>query len=189
MNTPAHLLFGAALFGNPRHRRSLWAAVAGSLAPDASLYILAGNALFLQKIPAHIVFDQLYFSPTWQAIFMLDNAILLWLGLLGCAIWFQRPLLRVFAAAGSLHVTMDLLVHAGDGRAHFWPFSTWVFHSPVSYWDMSHGAIWVGSVSLLACIAAYVTLWIKGLGWSGRILFGVLLAAEFWVARQWYLYF
>ena len=56
MNTPAHLLIGAAVFGRPATSRILGAAVIGAILPDLSLYLMAGVSLILLKIPPETVF-------------------------------------------------------------------------------------------------------------------------------------
>lgn len=189
MNTPAHLLLGAAAFARPARGRILWAAVLGSLLPDLSLYVLAGVSLFLLGIPAHVVFDQLYFSAAWQTVFAIDNSFILWVAALTVGVWQGWKVLTVAASAGLLHLIMDFWLHAGDGRPQFWPISDWVFHSPVSYWDSAHHALWVAPISLVVCAGAYLVLWRRGLAVSAKLFFAALLAAEIWVARQWILFF
>ncbi len=189
MNTPAHLLIGAAAFARPPRGRNLWAAIVGSLLPDLSLYVLAGTSLFILGIPGHVVFDELYFSPAWQTVFAIDNSFVLWGLALLAGVWLSWRVLTVGASAGLLHLAMDFGLHAGDGRPQFWPFSDWVFHSPVSYWDSAHHALWVAPVSMALCVAAYVVLWRRGISLSAKIFFAVLLMAEIWVARQWLLFF
>lgn len=189
MNTPAHLLIGAAVFARPPRGRVLMAAVLGSILPDLSLYLLAGVSLFLLGIPEHVVFGQLYYSTPWQTVFAIDNSFLLWGAVLCLSLWRGWHLIRVGAGAGLLHLALDFVLHAGDGRPQFWPLSNWVFHSPVSYWDSSHHALWVAPVAMAACIAAYADLWRRGLSVRGRVVFALLLASEMWVARQWVLFF
>ena len=188
MNTPAHLLFGAALFGGKSDRRVMGAALAGSLLPDLSLYLMAGWALRVQKIPPQIVFDELYFSESWQRVFAIDNSILLWSLCLLLAWRCKSNVGFAFAGSGILHICLDFLVHAGDGRPHFWPLSDWVFHSPISYWDSSHGAWFIAPLSLAACLWAFAVIW-RRWGWPLRLCAALLLAAEVWVARQWILFF
>ncbi|MCG7518972.1 cobalamin biosynthesis protein CobQ [Ruegeria sp. Ofav3-42] len=189
MNTPAHLLIGAAAFARPAHGRILWAALLGSLLPDLSLYVMAGTSLFVLGIPERVVFNQLYFSQGWQTVFAIDNSFVLWGVALCVGIWRGWTVLTVGASAGFLHLSMDFLLHAGDGRPQFWPLIDWVFHSPVSYWDSSHHALWVAPLSMAVCVACYVVLWRRGMSVSAKMSFAALLAAEFWVARQWLLFF
>ncbi len=69
-------------------------------------------------------------------------------------------------------------MHAGDGRAHFWPISDWIFHSPFSYWDRGHHAGWIGPLELLVTGVLFVVLWRRIKDWPWRALFTVLLLAE-----------
>ncbi len=189
MNMPAHLLIGAAVFARPARGATLWAALFGSLLPDLSLYLMAGVSLHILNIPAQVVFDQLYFSPAWQTVFAIDNSFILWGVALALGLWRGWHLLTIGASAGILHLVMDFLLHAGDGRPQFWPISSWVFHSPISYWDSTHHAAWMAPISVTICIAAYVVLWQRGLSVSAKLFFALLLAAELWVAWQWIMYF
>ncbi|WP_298847295.1 cobalamin biosynthesis protein CobQ [uncultured Ruegeria sp.] len=189
MNTPAHLLIGAAAFARPPQGRILWAALAGALLPDLSLYLMAGVSLFVLGIPEQVVFGQLYFSPAWQTVFAIDNSFILWGLAFLLAVWRGWCVLAVGAAAGLLHLATDFLLHAGDGRPQFWPLSNWVFYSPVSYWDSDYHALWVAPMSAAICLAAYVLLWRRGLPVWGKALFATMLAAEIWVVRQWLLFF
>ena len=189
MNTPAHLLIGAAVFARPARGRVLGAAVLGSLLPDLSLYLMAGVSLFILNIPEQVVFGQLYYSSVWQTVFAIDNSFILWGVALTLGLWRGWHLLSVAASAGMLHLTLDFLLHAGDGRPQFWPFSDWVFHSPVSYWDSSHHALWVVPISIAVCMLAYAVLWRRGLTVSAKLAFALMLGAEVWVARQWLLFF
>ncbi|MEM6658267.1 MAG: cobalamin biosynthesis protein CobQ [Pseudomonadota bacterium] len=189
MNTPAHLLIGAAAFARPAQGRILWAALLGSLLPDLSLYVMAGVALSVLNIPPQIVFDQLYFSPAWQTVFAIDNSFILWGVAWALGMWCDWRFLTVAAGAGLLHLALDFVLHAGDGRPQFWPLSDWVFHSPVSYWDSAYSAQWIVPVSTTVCAVAYVVLWQRGMPVWAKLFFALMLAAEIWVARQWLLFF
>ncbi|MGC1488616.1 MAG: hypothetical protein WA784_12605 [Albidovulum sp.] len=72
------------------------AAVLGALLPDLSLYLMVGWALYMQNVPANIVFDSHYFGDQWQAIFAVDNGFVLWGALFLSAVVLRRPLLRAF---------------------------------------------------------------------------------------------
>ncbi len=189
MNTPAHLLIGAAVFARPARGPVLAAALLGSLLPDLSLYLMAGISLHVLQIPPQVVFNELYYSPAWQTVFAIDNSFVLWGLALALGIWRGWRLLTIGAGAGLLHLAMDFLLHAGDGRPQFWPFSAWVFHSPVSYWDTNHNAGLLIPLSVLLCVTAFVVLWRRGPALWAKALFTILLLAEFWVARQWLLFF
>ncbi|RLK10118.1 hypothetical protein [Ruegeria conchae] len=87
MNTPAHLLIGAAAFARPAQGAALCAALLGSVLPDLSLYVMASASLYILNIPAQVVFDQLYFSPAWQTVFAVDNSFFVWGTALGLGLW------------------------------------------------------------------------------------------------------
>ncbi|MGC3936390.1 cobalamin biosynthesis protein CobQ [Roseobacter sp. EG26] len=189
MNTPAHLLIGAAVMGRKGSAAVVWAALIGALLPDLSLYLLAGAAIYLFGIAPPIVFNDLYFSTSWQAIFAIDNSMILWGGLLGVAIWRRSAWAIALTGAALLHLCLDLPLHHDDGRAHFWPLTGWVFDSPVSYWDRDHGAFWVAPTEAILATVAAVLLWQQRFGIGVMVLVGCLLAAELWIVRQWLFYF
>nr|WP_309501417.1 hypothetical protein [uncultured Roseovarius sp.] len=83
MNTPAHLIFAAAAFAKPGAPRRTWAALAGALAPDLSLYVMSIWALYVQGLDPGHVFGTLYFSDSWQNVFRVDNSFLVWGGAAG----------------------------------------------------------------------------------------------------------
>ncbi len=189
MNTPAHLLIGAAVFGRGGGRNVMLAALAGALLPDASLYVMAGTALFVLNIPPRIVFDELYFSDAWQTVFAIDNSFLIWGALFALSLWKARAWAIALTGAALLHLCLDFPLHHDDGRPHFWPVSGWVFESPVSYWDRAHGAMWVAPLEAGAAIGAAVVLWRQNLGIAFAAFFCILLALEIWVVRQWLFFF
>jgi hypothetical protein len=131
------MLMGAAAFGR-RDGRVALAAAAGGLAPDAPSFVLVLWAALVERRPLGEVFDQLYFSPEWQAILAPSHSAPLWLLLLGSALLFRKPLLTAFAASGLLHQLFDFALHAEDAHRHLWPLSDGRFLSPVSYWDPAH---------------------------------------------------
>jgi len=189
MNTPAHVLLGAAVFGRAGETRLIWAAVLGALAPDASLYLMAGVSLFVLAIPPQVVFDELYFSDAWQTVFAIDNSFFLWGTLMTLGLWRRSQWLIAFAGAALLHLLLDFPLHADDGRPHFWPLSDWVFASPVSYWDSRYHAAWVAPVTIAICVISYAVIWRKAVKPIALVAFGALVLAEFWVLRQWLLFF
>ncbi|MCY4333453.1 MAG: cobalamin biosynthesis protein CobQ [Litoreibacter sp.] len=174
MNTPAHLIFGAAAFARPGALNVTLAALAGALAPDLSLYLMAGWHLFVLGTEAQIVFNVLYFSDLWQAIFAVDNSFFVWGGALGFALWLRSPAFIAFAGAGLLHLALDFPLHHDDARAHFWPVTDWRFVSPVSYWDRDHYGGIVGPLEMLASVICLGILWRRFKTWLPRL---VLLAA------------
>lgn len=185
MNTPAHLLIGAAVTGKRGNRGVIWAAMAGGLAPDLSLYLLAGSAMYLFGIPPRVVFDELYFSDLWQTIFAVDNSFFLWGALLALALWRRSPWAVAFAGAGLIHLCLDFPLHHDDGRPHFWPLSDWIYQSPLSYWDVRHGAALISPLEGALAAVAAVRLWLWRPGWKIGLAVAALLAAELSVTSVW----
>ena len=159
MNTPAHLLLGAAALADPNRRGTTVAALLGALAPDLSLYVLAGVALIVLQIPPQVVFDELYFSDAWQTVFAIDNSFFVWGALFGLALWLRRPVLVVFTAAALLHLATDFPFHNDDARPHFWPLTDWRFRSPLSYWDPAHYGAIVSLAEAALALVLIVFLW------------------------------
>ncbi|MGJ8610165.1 MAG: cobalamin biosynthesis protein CobQ [Octadecabacter sp.] len=178
MNTPAHLIFGLAAFGRPDMPKVTAAALAGAMIPDLSLYLLAGTHLVVLGTPAEVVFGQMYFSDAWQSIFRVDNSIVLWgMGLI-FAIWARSAWAIALCGAALFHLGLDFLFHHDDGRAHFWPFSTWIFQSPVSYWDPAHHGTLVGTIERGASLLVCAWLWRRFASRAMRALIVVLGLAE-----------
>ena len=189
MNTPAHMLVGAALFARPGTGVMVAAALAGAVLPDLSLYLMAGTALFVLQIPAQRVFNDLYFSDAWQTVFAIDNSFFVWGALCGIALWQKIPWAVALTGAALVHLALDLPLHHDDGRPHFWPVSSWVFESPISYWDRAHGAMWVAPIEAVGAVAAAAILWWRRVPIWAALVAAVLFALEIWIVRQWLFFF
>ncbi|WP_299370778.1 cobalamin biosynthesis protein CobQ [uncultured Tateyamaria sp.] len=189
MNTPAHLLIGAAAFGRPMRTGVLLAAFLGGLLPDLSLYLMAGTSLFVLGISPQRVFNELYFSDAWQTVFAIDNSFVLWGILLAVALWWRVPWAIALTGAAMLHLSLDFPLHHDDGRPHFWPVSDWVFESPFSYWDRAHGAMWIAPIEGVIALAAGIVLLLRREPIWAMVMTMILMAAEVWIVRQWLFFF
>jgi hypothetical protein len=178
VNTPAHLIFGAAAFARPNAPAVNAAALFGALLPDLSLYLLTGWSLFVMGIPPRTVFGELYFSPQWQGIFAVDNSIPLWALGLGIGLALRSRVLIAFAGAGLLHLVFDFALHHDDARRHFWPITDFVFTSPVSYWDPRHFGNIFGPLEIAVSLLLCVVLWRRFKGWFARSLIVAAALAE-----------
>lgn len=186
MNTPAHLLLGAAAFGRGHDRKVMGAALFGAMIPDLSLYLMAGVSLFVLGISPHVVFNELYFSDAWQMVFAIDNSFILWGILFAGALWSKKPWAIGLCSAALLHLALDFPLHHDDGRPHFWPLSNWIFESPISYWDIRHGAGWVGPIEALLCAVALAVLILSRPGIAFSLGFIVLFAIELRTVIGWF---
>lgn len=158
MNTPSHMLIGAAVFARPPAPASFAAALAGGLAPDLPMLALVLWSTRILGLPEQKVFGEFYYSDAWQAVFAIDHGVFTWGALLAFALLRGRPVLRAFAGSGLLHAVADLLTHHDDARRQFWPMTDWVFRSPVSYWDARYfGNVFaVFEVVLVIVLAGYL---------------------------------
>ena len=174
MNTPAHLIFGLTAFGRADVPRVTAAALAGSLIPDLSLYLMAGTHLLLRDTPPRVVFGELYFSDAWQSVFRIDNSFVLWGIALVIGIMARAPVAIALCGAALLHLLLDFPLHHNDGRAHFWPISNWIFASPVSYWDSRHYGGIVGPIEIGLSLAFCALLWRRYTGrWMRALIVGL----------------
>lgn len=189
MNTTAHLLISTAAFGRANSRRISIAALLGALVPDVSLYVMCGVSIFILGISPQVVFDELYFSNSWQTVFSIDNSFILWGVFLAIAILCKKPVLIAFVAAALLHVLTDFIVHHDDARAHFWPISNWRFASPISYWDSAHHAKWIAPLEGIIAFICGLVLWHRHTTPTIRAGIVALLIAELLIIRQWLVFF
>ncbi|MGR3466369.1 MAG: cobalamin biosynthesis protein CobQ [Shimia sp.] len=188
MNTPAHLIVGAAAFGRPDAPRVTFAALAGGFAPDLSLYVMAIVAR-LAGWSWEVIFRELYFSDAWQQVFAIDNSFILWGIGLAVAIWMRSGWAVAFTGAALLHLTFDLPLHAEDARMHFWPATDWKFISPYSYWDGNAGArvIEWGEAALVAVLTVFLLLRFRALRW--RLTFAAIGGLQVLPFVMWRLFF
>ncbi|MFT4744102.1 MAG: hypothetical protein ACI91Z_002082 [Yoonia sp.] len=169
MNTPAHLIFGIAAFGNSDKRGVTAAALTGAMIPDLSLYLLSGWELLVQGTSPTVVFGQMYYSESWQSIFRIDNSFVLWGLLLVVGLMARSGVLVALCGAALMHLALDFPLHNDDARAHFWPLTNWKFVSPVSYWNPKYYGHIVGPIEVGLVLLASVYAWRK---FKGRVMRG-----------------
>jgi membrane-bound metal-dependent hydrolase YbcI (DUF457 family) len=187
MNTPTHMLIGAAVFARPVVPATLVAAMLGGLAPDVPMFALVLSSTRLAGIPQHEVFGTLFYSDSWQAVFAVDHSFFVWGLLLAFGHWRRHLILTAFVGAGFLHAAIDFVTHHDDARRQLWPVSDWVFRSPVSYWDPNYygGIIGVFEVGLAGALTVLLCLRLRQwrerllvLGVSAPLLISILLTGD-----------
>ena len=178
MNTPTHLLIGAAVLARPAEdaagRRRNAAILIGALVSDAAIFILFAWARLLQGVSEHRLWSEVYWQEPWQTLVAIANSIPLYLGLLIYGLVARSQIAIVFAAAALLHLAFDLPFHHDDAHPHFWPFSDWRFHSPLSYWDHAHYGRFVSLAEIGLAIVLIVLLWRR---FRSRLVRALLLLA------------
>ncbi len=164
MNTPAHVFMATAIWSKPEKPVLNTALIVGSIFPDAAIFWMFAWERWVNGLTPGQIFDERYFSAFWQGWFAVTNSVPLYLllALLGYFLskrWKCAWPLYGFAAAAVLHSLSDLPLHHDDGRPHFWPFSDWIYQSPLSYWDPHHHGNIVGPVEVLVTLVAFFYLW------------------------------
>ena len=168
MNTPAHLIFGAAAFARPDAPRVTLAAILGALLPDLSLYLMTAWHILVLDTPPGVVFGELYFSEAWMRVFRVDNSFILWGIAFAVALWSRKAWAIALTGAALLHLVFDFPLHHDDGRPQFWPLTMWIYESPISYWDRNHYGAIVGTVEIVVSLLLCAYLWWKFRGWIAR---------------------
>lgn len=174
MLTQSHVLLSAALLGARADKRSLRviAATVGALLPDISIFVMWGQAR-LRGITDHHIWSELYYSDFWQGVGAQTNSMPLFLLLsligLGVQSWSSKRdhktgrcaglFVAVLGASALLHTLFDLPLHHNDGHPHFWPFTNWIYNSPLSYWDPAHHSMVWQPIEILLSIILVVFLW------------------------------
>lgn len=182
MMTNTHMLIAAAATTRPRFK---WWQIAlgwiGGLVPDLNIVVMIGwsrltgsGAGNMWRAP-----DGLYWQQPWQTYSAIGNSMPIWSA--GLALGFLifrisekfKELgrgLMIFCGACLLHVLADFPVHTDDAHVHFWPFSEWRFHSPVSYYRRSEYGDIVGALELAVGVALAIYLFRRFKQWPVRVL-------------------
>lgn len=178
MQTPTHTLLALAALSKRGNNARNWWVFAGSLIPDAFIYVCWIWLTFVRKEPQSHIWNEIYFDAPMQLTGAIFNSAPLYVGLavLGVSLLRHRAgqWFLVFALAALIHIATDLPVHADDAHRHFWPLSDWRFYSPISYWDGAHHARWVSMVELIVALVAMAVLWRRfNVRWA-RVVLAVL---------------
>lgn len=188
MNSQTHLLLASGLLTKRGEKARNIAVLAGAILPDLPVYALYVIASTL-GYTSQDVFDDFYFREEMRNLMGLFNSFLVAatlaaLGWLFREKWWGWPVF-FFAAAMAVHAATDLPVHVDDGHRHFWPYSTFVFNSPLSYWDRSHHGGVVSLVEMSLGIICALVVWRRfPITWV-RILCALAIAAYITVPAYW----
>ncbi len=174
MNTPTHLLLSAALLAKPGEKGRNWAAIAGSLVPDMSLYVMWANAKFVEGLSDRVIFGQLHFSDYWQLMSAVSNSVPIYIAALLVGLWRNSLVVTIFCISGLIHFAGDFPVHRSDAYRYFWPFSDWRFYSPFSYWNPRYYGNIISMMEIGLVAVLIVILWRRFENWRVR---GWLLVA------------
>ncbi len=164
MQTTTHALIALTGFQRKSIPRSGWAAVIGSVLPDAFIAVFI-PVTFARGISAQQAFDVEFFNEPWATIGAISNSFPLWSLVLvaGVILRSRNPqagkLVTVGALSGLAHLVVDFFTHATDAHRHLWPISNWRFESPFSYWEVEHHANFVMPIEGAIGLVAVKLLW------------------------------
>lgn len=144
MRTFSHALIALAA-ANRVKRSSLLAFAAGSVLPDLPLLTLTGVSLLSGPSWAEgmtRMHDAYETSPLWIGLHNAPHSLVVY-GVATLVAMLLKPsfvknLLLLAIAGAALHTVIDVFTHAGDGPRFLYPFSSFRFQSPVSYWDPAY---------------------------------------------------
>lgn len=161
------------------------AAILGAVLPDASLFVMFFIAK-AQGVADSVIWREWYFSATWQQIGAITNSIPIFAGIALVAAATRKHLLTIGSVAALLHCLTDLPLHHNDGHPHFWPFSQWIYSSPVSYWDPDHYGNQWAIVELCLAAVMIVFLWRRFSHTGSRVLLALTAFSYAAVAYFWF---
>jgi hypothetical protein len=175
MITTTHAILNTTLLGSKKHPERNWPIIMGSILPDAPMFLYF-FMLILLRHPLGSGADEFHFRQLWVDWF--HSIPLAATGFLICCLLKYGQGLYFFAAM-VLHDLEDLPLHSVIVHRHFLPFSNYVFHSPISYWEPDHHAALVAPIEWLVVILCVAILWRRGLkpGTQVLLIFVVIFQA------------
>lgn len=189
MITPSHIIYSWALAKKTEdtalnNKKRTLAFVLGGFFPDTATFVFfLVNGLIL-GYSGQIMWDDMYFNSTWAIPITLSHSFILWPVLIGISTYFSWKFLRWFSISALLHSAVDFCVHTDDAYRHFWPLSSWKFHSPLSYYNPKEFGGYVSAFDGLLVLSLLTFLYTKYTGqWriliiAVGILYTVHLIAE-----------
>ncbi len=188
MNTPAHIFLAAAIAAKPDAKARNAALIFGAVFPDLMMFVMVAWERWVNGLNLEKIFSEAYFSAFWQEIFAINNSAPMFALILGLGLLLRIDWLWAFGLAAMVHALLDLPLHNDDGHPHFWPFTDWIYVSPVSYWDPNHHGFEAGLLEAGLCLALAVILLRRFKGSVARGAIAVGLVVEFTFAVGFHLF-
>lgn len=174
MITPSHIIYSWALARKsetpglnsgqkPTSKRTL-AFVLGALFPDTPTYLFFIVCGLILGYSGEVMWDEMYFNSGWSIPITLFHSFWLWPLLIGLSTYLGLSFVRWFSISAFFHALVDFLVHTDDAYRHFWPFSDWKFHSPISYWNSAEYGQYVSVFDSILVVALLAYLYTKYTG-------------------------
>ena len=193
MITPSHIIYSWALAkkteknsgnnenpGQKSTKKRTLAFVLGALFPDTPTYLFFIVGGLILGYSGEVMWDDMYFNSGWSIPITLTHSLWLWPLLILIGTYLKLHFLRWFSISAFLHAIVDFCVHTDDAYKHFWPFSDWKFHSPISYYRSSEYGNWVSAFDSVLVLGLLTYLYTK---YTGRwqiliVVIGILYTAR-----------
>ncbi|MBH0230908.1 metal-dependent hydrolase [Halobacillus yeomjeoni] len=165
MNTLHHAYW--TFFASRKQRFTRWF-VLGGILPDIVYYVMflylcvERNALQVIDDPDplrslfQLVLD-LFEHPVVFVLRQVGHSLFVWIVVFVIILFWQGPRLTKWTALmyGWLgHVILDLLTHVEDAVPVFYPVSSYVFRSKISYWDDEYHAEIFSLINMILIVAS-----------------------------------
>lgn len=169
MITPSHIIYSWALAkkteaseleDNTSPRRTL-AFVLGALFPDTPTYLFFIVCGLILGYSGQEMWGDMYFNSGWSIPITLTHSFILWPILIATASYFGWRFIGWFSMSAFFHSAVDFFVHTDDAYRHFYPFSNWKFHSPISYYNPTEFGQYVSAFDSLLVLVLIVFLYYR----------------------------
>lgn len=151
------------------------------------MFVMVGWERWVERQTLETIFREIYYSGKWDLPIDVSNSIPVFAAVTLVGLALRVEWLWVLGAAALLHVVLDLPLHNDDGHPHFWPLTSWVFESPVSYWDPAHHGRLVSVLELALCLALAAVLLKRFRGWPAWLLVLAALGLEAATSVGWWM--
>ncbi len=170
MNTPSHTILNLAVLINHPSPSATVPIVLGAVVPDLPMFAFYLWSKGVRQLPERQIWSETYYHPFWQTWIDLFHSIpLAGIGILVSYTCGYIPGVLMFGSV-CMHSLLDLPVHHDDAHRHFFPFHSFRFISPISYWDPRHYGHIVAAVEILLVLFATIYLFPVIHAWIGLAL-------------------
>lgn len=164
MITTSHVIYSWALAKKTEKpnflgKKRTLAFVLGAVLPDIPTYLfflLYGVAL---GYSGDQMWGDMYFNSGWSIPITLSHSFIIWPVLIAISSYLGLKFLKWFSISALFHSIVDFTVHTGDAYRHFYPFSDWKFHSPISYWNSAEYGQYVSTFDSILVLGLLVFLY------------------------------